>query len=172
MKNQLDPTNLWDRAKTYIGLKQVVAATLNLGDYNEYRGWDLPADEIPETEGYVIQYPDGYESWSPKEQFEDAYMTAGDLDYSAALYLLKQGKKLARAGWNGKNMWVSMTPGKTLDMEVDDIWTGNVKDVAIANGGTVEICPYMSLKTADNKIQIGWIPSQSDQLATDWCVVA
>ena len=29
-------------------------------------------------EGYKLRYPDGYESWSPKEVFEKAYMQVGD----------------------------------------------------------------------------------------------
>lgn len=94
-----------------------------------------------------------------------------DLTYGQALMQLKLGDKVARAGWNGKGMWVSMTSGKTLDMDVHDIWTDNVRDIAIENGGTVEILPYMSIKTADGKLQIGWLASQSDTLANDWSVV-
>lgn len=29
-------------------------------------------------EGYRVVYPDGYESWSPKETFEEAYMQQGE----------------------------------------------------------------------------------------------
>lgn len=29
-------------------------------------------------EGYKVKYPDGYESWSPKEQFERAYYPMGE----------------------------------------------------------------------------------------------
>jgi len=64
-----------------------------------------------------------------------------------------------------------MTEGKVLDLAVDDIWTQNVKDIAIANGGTVELLPYLVMKTADHKLQIGWLASQSDILATDWEIV-
>lgn len=56
--------------KTYIGVKQVKAEPMNLGAYNEHRGWTIPADENPETEGYHVVYPSGYESWCPKETFE------------------------------------------------------------------------------------------------------
>jgi len=159
---------IWNTAKTYIGVKEIKAIFMTLGDYNYHRGWKMPENENPSDPGYIIQYPDGYISWSPKEQFELAYMTVGDLDYSAALFLLKQGKKVARAGWKGRGMWVSMTEGKTLDMAVDDIWTQNVKDIAISNSGIVEILPYLVMKTADCKLQIGWVPSQGDMQATDW----
>jgi hypothetical protein len=94
------------------------------------------------------------------------------MDIGQAINQAKQGKKIARKGWNGKGMFVSMTPGKVLDLKVDDIWTQNVKDIAIANGGTVEILPYLVMKTADSKLQVGWLASQSDLLADDWELVA
>lgn len=93
------------------------------------------------------------------------------MSFSLALECLKEGYRVARHGWNGKNMWISMTPGRTLDLEKDSIWTKNVKDVAIANGGKVEILPYLSMKTVDNKIVIGWLASQTDMLANDWFIV-
>lgn len=60
--------------KTYIGVKKIDAAPMNLGDYNKYRGWKIPADEDPAKEGYLIKYSDNYESWSPKEVFEEVYV--------------------------------------------------------------------------------------------------
>ena len=58
----------------YIGTKIVKAELMNLGDYNNYRGWTIPEDEDPEREGYLVKYPDDYVSWSPKEIFEEAYV--------------------------------------------------------------------------------------------------
>ena len=90
------------------------------------------------------------------------------MGFGKAIELVKEGKKVARRGWNGKGMFISMTNGKVLDIAKDDIWTKNVKDAAISNGGVVELLPYLVMKTADNKIQIGWLASQSDILAEDW----
>ena len=59
---------------TYMGCKLIQAEVMNLGDYNKYRGWNIPENEDPNRAGYLVKYPDGYESWSPKEIFEDAYM--------------------------------------------------------------------------------------------------
>lgn len=161
----------WDHAKEFIGVKRVSAMIMCLGTYNAYRGWTIPENEDPNAMGYIVMYPDGYISWCPREQFELANRLVGKMTFGSAIASLKMGHKVARAGWNGKDMWVSMTPSKILDVAVDDIWTGNVKDLAIANGGTVEILPYMSMKTADNKLQIGWLASQSDMAAEDWCIV-
>lgn len=90
------------------------------------------------------------------------------MDFGQAIELTKQGNKIARKGWNGKNMWVSYTEGKILNLLTHDIWTENVKSVAVANGGEVEILGYLSMKTIDNKILIGWLATQTDILALDW----
>nr|DAU51108.1 MAG TPA: Dec protein, OB-Fold, Decoration, VIRAL PROTEIN [Caudoviricetes sp.] len=58
----------------YIGVKRIKARPMTRGDYNTYRGWQIPADEDPADEGYLVKYRDGYESWSPKEVFEEAYV--------------------------------------------------------------------------------------------------
>ena len=70
----------------YSGTKTIKARPMNLGDYNEYRGWTIPANENPSDEGYLVGYTnsdgkfDGtwgggchYVSWSPKRVFEAAY---------------------------------------------------------------------------------------------------
>lgn len=59
--------------KNYIGTKQIQATPMTRGEYNKYRGWEIPANENPADEGYLVKYSDGYESWSPKKQFEEAY---------------------------------------------------------------------------------------------------
>jgi len=64
--------------QAYVGVKQIEARPLNLGDYNDYRGWTIPEDENPNREGYLVRYPDGYESWSPKEAFDKAYLPVGE----------------------------------------------------------------------------------------------
>ena len=59
--------------------KQVHAKPMNRGDYNIYRGWSIPEDECGEDEGYLVIYnndtKDHYESWSPKQVFDDGYST-------------------------------------------------------------------------------------------------
>lgn len=60
--------------KFYTGTKQLLAEPMTRGEYNTHRGWTLPADENPADEGYHVVYSDGYQSWSPKQQFEEAYL--------------------------------------------------------------------------------------------------
>lgn len=63
----------------YVGTKVITAKPMNRGEYNEFRGWTMPADENPTDPGYLVQYEDEYISWSPKEVFEKAYVKTGPL---------------------------------------------------------------------------------------------
>lgn len=58
----------------YMGFKLIKAEPMTRGDYNEYRGWTISADENPLDEGYIVRYSDDYVSWSPKDVFEKSYM--------------------------------------------------------------------------------------------------
>lgn len=53
----------------YIGVERVEARPMTRGDYNVYRGWQIPADENPADEGYLVKRGDVHENWIPKESF-------------------------------------------------------------------------------------------------------
>ena len=38
----------------YIATKIVDGKAMTLGEYNKFRGWDLPENEDPDTEGYIV----------------------------------------------------------------------------------------------------------------------
>ena len=67
--------------KNFIGTKLIQAKPMNLGDYNKFKGWDIPKNENPNTEGYMVKYSDDYISWSPKEVFEKAYLEVNPNPY-------------------------------------------------------------------------------------------
>ena len=62
----------------YIGIKQIEAKQMNLGEYNEYKGWTIPEDEDPLRDGYLVKYSNDYETWSPIEAFQEAYFLLDD----------------------------------------------------------------------------------------------
>lgn len=82
-------------------------------------------------------------------------------DFGMALVALKQGKAVARKGWNGKGQYIELASyisyvnasGDVIDVEHDVI--GNK---AIAFVGT-------------SGVQLGWLASQADILAEDWYIV-
>lgn len=73
----------------YIGVKRIEARPMTRGDYNVYRGWQIPANENPADEGYLVKYRDGYESWSPKEIFEEAYAVEDSSPLLATVFDMK-----------------------------------------------------------------------------------
>lgn len=81
--------------------------------------------------------------------------------FGEAIRMLKQGKKVARKGWNGKNQYIELATcisykdasGEVINCEHDAI--GNK---AIAFVGT-------------SGVQMGWLASQADMLANDWILV-
>lgn len=58
--------------KQYIGTKMIQAETATHGAC--YKGPNMLSAEESAREGYRVRYADGYESWSPKEVFEKAYL--------------------------------------------------------------------------------------------------
>lgn len=73
----------------FIGIKKIEAEPMTRGDYNDFRGWNIPADENPADEGYIVKYSDGYVSWSPKQAFEEAYSRTGDKPLVDTAILMK-----------------------------------------------------------------------------------
>ena len=84
------------------------------------------------------------------------------MKFGEALEHAKAGKKITRAGWNGKGQFVYYQEGSVIDPK--DARNGVLR----AMTGPITIRPHLDLKTADGSIQIGWIASQSDMLAVDW----
>lgn len=80
-------------AQHYIGTKQVIGQPMTRQAYNDYRGWQLPANENGADDGYLVEYVDGgpandprhvgYISWSPKGVFEGSYLEIGEVGHLA-----------------------------------------------------------------------------------------
>lgn len=65
------------KGKLYTGTKSVLAAPLTRTDAASHLGRNLKSENSDEEEGYLVQYEDGYQSWSPKSTFEKAYQPSG-----------------------------------------------------------------------------------------------
>ena len=61
--------------KHYIGTKLIQAEPMSLEEAQKVLGREIkPATD--ETDGYLVEYDNGYKSWSPKTVFEKAYKLA------------------------------------------------------------------------------------------------
>lgn len=86
------------------------------------------------------------------------------MTFGVALNHLKDGRKVARRGWNGKGMFLFLVPGSTFKVNRAPL-------LGIYPEGTeINYCPHIDMRTADNKI-VPWLASQTDILAEDWQVV-
>ena len=169
--------------QSYIGTKIICAKPTNRQDYNDYRGWQLPADENGEDEGYLVEYqggdsnhPDhvGYISWSPKAQFDEAYRQTDGLTFGLAIEAAKKGKKIARKGWNGKNMFVVVMPALHLPPYSTQGTARKVNDRTakwIGEDEPLDCQPYFAMYNAQKQWIPGWVASQSDMLCDDWMIV-
>lgn len=72
--------------KTFIGVKAVQAEPQDrpLGSAED------PLGQRNGEPGYKVVYPDGYESWSPKEVFEEAYVEVPDSESDRILGATKR----------------------------------------------------------------------------------
>lgn len=88
-----------------------------------------------------------------------------NMNFGEAIEALKQGKRVARAGWNGKGMFIYLTPGGEVTKARD-----NALDVIIKAKGSCKINSHIDMKAADDSIVCGWLVSQTDMLAEDWMI--
>ena len=89
-----------------------------------------------------------------------------NLNFGLAIEALKKGHKIARKGWNGKDMWIALMP--PLYLKSDKVNGRTKKHIGNNN---LDCQPYIVLWTAQNKWQPGWVASQQDVLAEDWIIL-
>lgn len=143
--------------KNYIGVKKIKGFPMNRLDYNVYRGWELPADENGDDEGFLVEYVDGgksnhpdhegYISWSPKEVFDNAYRPTVGMSFGMALEAMQKRLRLTRSTWKDKFIYYN-TPEQIPNYS---LW------------------PFLSECTNAEDIT-PWVPTQEDMFADNWMV--
>ncbi|MDB4261307.1 DUF2829 domain-containing protein [bacterium] len=104
-----------------------------------------------------------------KSYIEKEYQETDGLPFGLAIEAAKLGKKIARAGWNGKNMFVYLVNGCTLEKQLLRGEAAEaLRDVLKPD---VKIHSHLDMKAPDGSITVGWNASQRDMLADDWFIV-
>lgn len=168
----------------FFGTKQIIAIEMTRLEYNQHLGWKLPDDENGDDIGYLVEYVDGgkpnhpahkgYISWSPADVFERAYKASGEMSFGHAIEAMKLGHKVSRSGWNGKGMFIVVMPALYLPPFDTQDTSRKVNDRTakwIGENKPLDCQPYIAMYTADEKWVPGWLASQTDMLADDWCIV-
>ena len=148
--------------KKYIGTKLIKAEPLDKDGLQGYK--------------VVYSQPDGseYTSWSPKDVFEKSYREVNGMSFGLAIEAAKLGLKIARTGWNGKNMFVVYMPPLHLPPFNTQEPGPRVNDRTakfIGEDTSLDCQPYFAMFNAQKQWIPGWVASQSDMLADDWQII-
>lgn len=86
----------------------------------------------------------------------------GDIGWAVAQ--LKEGKRVCREGWNGKNMWLALMTATTIPAGMVNERTRQ----HVPESADLRVGGYIVMWTAQGVWQPGWLASQADLLAGDW----
>lgn len=87
--------------KTFIHTRVVQAQPMTRREYCNLRGWGVPENEDPNSDGYLVQDDScrDYLTWCFKDIFQEYYVAAESLTFGLALELIKKGKIVRRLEW-------------------------------------------------------------------------
>lgn len=80
------------------------------------------------------------------------------MNFGEAINAMKDGKRVSRAGWNGKNQYIELASNISYVNSRGEVVNANhdaIGNQAVAFVGT-------------SGVQLGWLASQADMLADDW----
>lgn len=89
------------------------------------------------------------------------FNTENKMNFSQALELIKEGKKLARDGWNGKGLFVYLVHGSKFIVNRPPL------NAMYKEGTEITYNPHIDIKCADGHCSV-WAPSMGDVMAEDW----
>lgn len=118
--------------------------------------------EAAATQGWTPTAEDFSASELSASAKEDQRIESG-MTFGAAIEALKVGQSVARAGWNGKGMFVYLVPAASYPVQ-----TGAAK-AYFGKDALVPYAAYLALKNVDGTVNT-WAPSVSDALAEDWAL--
>lgn len=83
------------------------------------------------------------------------------MDFGVALMNLKEGRRVARKGWNGKGQYLELATAISYTNAAGEIV--NCDHAAIGNKAIAFV--------GTSGVQMGWLASQADMLAEDWVIL-
>lgn len=85
------------------------------------------------------------------------------MNFGQVIEALKNGKKVARNGWNGKGMFLYLIKGTEFQNTLKYGYSEYENEPIMTDS--------IAMKTAQNTVVVGWLASQTDMLAEDWIIV-
>ncbi len=136
---------------SFIGVKIIKAAIMRRDIAEKDFGVVCGGDR--NGAGYLVEYDNGYKSWSPKDVFEEAYRKTSNLSFGLATEAMLKGHSVERVGWNGGGMSLRVqTPDEHSKM--------------------THPYYYMTVPGCHESTRLlPWQPAQVDCFANDWCII-
>lgn len=166
--------------EAYEALKQ--GAMIKLPEWAGYWKWEDNSIKMHCKDGKILDIRETEDvDYTLKFIMRDEWEIVGEADvkdlniqtftFGEAIRNLKAGKRVARKGWNGKEMFIYLSTGYSIN--VDDVLNRNLCEylAKTSNDGIVCINSHIDMKAADGSLVIGWLASQTDMLAEDWVIV-
>lgn len=169
--------------QAFEALKQ--GASIKLPEWKGYWKWEDNSIKMHTKDGRVLDIREtenvAYtfstiirEDWEMTDVVPLSDLNVITFSFGEAIRNLKNGKKVARKGWNGKGMWVVLMPALYLPPYNTQDTNHKVNDrtaIHIGKDTPLDSQPYVAMWTANQQWQPGWIANQADMLAEDWCIV-
>ena len=142
----------------YLGVKEVFATPMTAEAAGQILNRPIDTTNADaEGNGYLVLYKDGYRSWSPKAQFEEAYRQTTGMTFGMAIEAMRKGHKVARKGWNGRGIFIELqVPDEHSKMTHPYIY--------------IDTTGLQTDNPAAPKDRVPWLASQTDMLSDDWAV--
>lgn len=83
------------------------------------------------------------------------------MDFGKAIEAVKAGKRVSRAGWNGKGQYIELATCVSYKNAAGEII--NVNHQALGNNAIAFV--------GTSGVQLGWLASQANMLAEDWQIL-
>ena len=149
---------------------------------------DRAAGSPKEGDHIAVNAANANDRWLVSKAYLEMHYTdvTNGVTFGHAKEAIAAGKRAARAGWNGKNMFIFQRPAdeltpafivdkvKSLPQSVKNFIAKKYGQETHYAGGeeiTIKFGSYLCLYAADGSIVNGWLPSQTDMSATDWCIL-
>jgi hypothetical protein len=112
---------------------------------------------------WVIKYSDGSVSAEEASPANDDWKK--NRSFFVALDWLKEGKRVRRKAWYGKDVYLWRVPEAIAPKK----WVREQGLLeAIGENESIECLSFIRMKTSDGKILSGWSASETDKFSEDW----
>lgn len=159
--------------KKFIGTKVIMAEPMTLTEAQKVLGREIKPVAV-EKEGYLVEYKDGYKSWSPKSVFDEAYHEIKSMNFGETIEALRVGLAVRRKGWNGKGLFVVKQIPAHIEGDIIPKMQSLpqiAKDILMSRENPhIDYTNQMLIINPDGRTD-SWVPSSSDIFAEDWEIV-